>query len=56
MRGLTLAILGTMWLAACGGGNDCTCDECETAIDLCEGDAACEDAAVALCGGDTAAE
>lgn len=57
MRGLMLLILPAMWLAGCGGGNDCTCDECETKIADCADDAACEDAALLLCdsGADTSA-
>jgi hypothetical protein len=57
MRGLIL-LLPLAWLASCGG-NDCECDECDEAIDLCEkDDTACIDASVALCDagtGDTAA-
>ena len=54
MRAMIL-LLPVMWLASCGG-DDCTCDACETAIDLCDGDATCESDAVALCddSGDTA--
>jgi len=57
MRGMMLLAFPAMiWLAGCGG-NDCECDECETAIDLCVDDeATCVDAAVALCDSDTAAE
>ena len=56
MRGMmmVLFVVPAMWLSGCGG-NDCTCEECETAIDACEDDA-CETAALALCdSADTAA-